>query len=230
MSVPGVAVSKVEPATTSGRSRCLAPPARSARAPIDLLKREPRALSRRGGERAPQRRGAGEARARARRALRRGRRSGGLCASSRARCPAPASRLAAGEDGVDRGGAAAGRLGDGCDHRRGRAQADAGRRSSAARPSRSPTRNAWSVRAACSCDARRAQARPCCRSIPNTTRCSRRLGRDSREDVRRVILTASGGPFRTWSTRGDQGGDAGAGAQASRTGRWARRSRSIPRR
>ena len=36
-----------------------------------------------------------------------------------------------------------------------------------------------------------------------------------REDVRRVILTASGGPFRTWSAEAIRGRDARAGAQAS---------------
>ena len=36
-----------------------------------------------------------------------------------------------------------------------------------------------------------------------------------REDVSRIILTASGGPFRTWTLRSDARGHARAGAQAS---------------
>ena len=47
---------------------------------------------------------------------------------------------------------------------------------------------------------RREQPAPrCCRSTPSTTRSSRRSAPATREDVRRVILTASGGPFRTWT-------------------------------
>ena len=109
-----------------------------------------------------------------RRALCRGRRSGGLCANSRTRCPAPASRPRAGEAARGRSGAAPGRLGDRRDHRRGRPAADAWRRPIAAPSSRSPTRNPWSAPAACSCGAPPQRARPCCRSIPNTMRSSRR--------------------------------------------------------
>ena len=36
-----------------------------------------------------------------------------------------------------------------------------------------------------------------------------------RDEVRRIILTASGGPFRTWSRGAIAQGDGGAGAQAS---------------
>ena len=36
-----------------------------------------------------------------------------------------------------------------------------------------------------------------------------------REDVTKVIITASGGPFRTWTRRTIRKRDAGAGAQAS---------------
>ena len=50
-----------------------------------------------------------------------------------------------------------------------------------------------------------------------------------RDDVRRLILTASGGPFRDLERRGDSRSDTGTGAASIRTGRWARRSRSIPR-
>ena len=36
-----------------------------------------------------------------------------------------------------------------------------------------------------------------------------------REDVSRIVITASGGPFRTWTREADAGGHARAGAQAS---------------
>ena len=49
------------------------------------------------------------------------------------------------------------------------------------------------------------------------------------ESIERIVLTASGGPFRTWTPRAAAGGDAGAGAAPSRTGRWAPKSPSIPR-
>ncbi len=41
------------------------------------------------------------------------------------------------------------------------------------------------------------------------------LSAGRREDVRRIILTASGGPFRTWPARSNPQGHARAGAQAS---------------
>ncbi len=41
------------------------------------------------------------------------------------------------------------------------------------------------------------------------------LGAGRREDVRRIILTASGGPFRTWTQDADPGGDDRAGAAPS---------------
>ncbi len=75
---------------------------------------------------------------------------------------------------ADRGGPASGRLGDRRDHRRGRAQADAGRRRARRDRRARQQGNAWSVPAACSCAGRRQPARPCCRSIPSTTPCSRR--------------------------------------------------------
>ena len=52
------------------------------------------------------------------------------------------------------------------------------------------------------------------------------LGAGRREDVKRIILTASGGPFRTWTRDADRRGDARAGAASIPTGRWGRRSRS----
>ena len=54
------------------------------------------------------------------------------------------------------------------------------------------------------------------------------LAGHSPKEVARVVLTASGGPFRG-TARGRTGGcDARAGAAASRPGRWGRRSRSTP--
>ena len=50
-----------------------------------------------------------------------------------------------------------------------------------------------------------------------------------RQDVRRVILTASGGPFRTASAADGQERDSRAGTASIPTGRWERRSRSTPR-
>ena len=103
------------------------------------------------------------------------------------------------------------------------------RRSSAARRSRSPTRNASSAPARCSCAARsetgatvlpvdqRAQ-----RAVPGADRRPAR-GRHQGHHHRlgRAVPHLVEG-------RHPQG-DAAGGAQASRTGRWARRSRSIPR-
>ena len=43
------------------------------------------------------------------------------------------------------------------------------------------------------------RAARCCRSIPSTTRSSRCSSRSQRAAVDRLILTASGGPFRNWS-------------------------------
>ncbi len=55
------------------------------------------------------------------------------------------------------------------------------------------------------------------------------MGAGRREDVVKVIITASGGPFRTWTT--EQIATATlAQALSTPTGRWARRSRSILRR
>ena len=86
---------------------------------------------------------------------------------------------------------------------------------SAAPQWRSPTRSAWSAPAPCSCAAPPPPAPRFCRSIPSTTRSFRRSSAGRREDVRRIILTASGGPFRTWPLEADPQGHAGAGAQTS---------------
>ena len=50
------------------------------------------------------------------------------------------------------------------------------------------------------------------------------------ESVRRIILTASGGPFRDLAARADARGDARPRRSPTPTGRWAPRSRSIARR
>ena len=50
-----------------------------------------------------------------------------------------------------------------------------------------------------SCAAPRRPARPCCRSNSEHNAIFQALGAGHRDDVRRVILTASGGPFRTWT-------------------------------
>ena len=71
-------------------------------------------------------------------------------------------------------------------------------RPSAARRLRSPTRNASSAPAPCSCGGRR---RPAPTVLPVDSEHNaifQALGAGRREDVRRIILTASGGPFRTW--------------------------------
>ena len=49
-------------------------------------------------------------------------------------------------------------------------------------------------------EVRGATARCFCRSIPSTTRSGRRWPANDKAGVRRLILTASGGPFRQWST------------------------------
>ncbi len=54
------------------------------------------------------------------------------------------------------------------------------------------------------------------------------LGAGTREDVKRVILTASGGPFRTWTLEAIRRRRPSRRCDI-RTGRWGRRSRSIPR-
>ena len=48
-----------------------------------------------------------------------------------------------------------------------------------------------------------------------------------REEVRRIVLTASGGPFRNHSRRATGRSDRGRGPGPSDLGRWGRRSRSI---
>ena len=65
--------------------------------------------------------------------------------------------------------------------------------------------------------------------LASTTRSSRRSAPGRREDVKRIILTASGGPFRTWSLDRDQEGDARTGAAPSELVDGAARSPSIPR-
>ena len=106
---------------------------------------------------------------------------------------------AAGEGGSARSRATSGRLADGGDQRRGRTKADAWRRSNAAPPSRSPTRNVWFAPAALFMR-RAASAGATVLPVDSEHNAIfQALGAGPREDVKRIILTASGGPFRTWS-------------------------------
>ena len=64
------------------------------------------------------------------------------------------------------------------------------------------------------------------RSTRSTARSTRRSGAGAPSEVRRLVLTASGGPFRTRPLE-TFGSDHGRGrARATRPGRWGRRSRS----
>ena len=71
---------------------------------------------------------------------------------------------------------------------------------------------------ACSCGARAAPAQPCCRSIPNTTRCSRRLAPGRREDVRRIDPDRVGRAVPDLVARGDR--KAATPEQALRHPNW----------
>ena len=88
-------------------------------------------------------------------------------------------------------------------------------RPSAALPSRSPTRNVWSAPARCSCAGPAAAGATVLPVDSEHNAIFQALGAGRREDVRRIVLTASGGPFRTWSLEADPQGDGRAGAQAS---------------
>ena len=155
-----------------------------------------RALSRRGGDRKPQRRRVGENRARARRALCRGRRAFGL-PGIEVRAVRLRHRNCRRRRRFGRGGAAARRMGDGGDHRRGKSEADARR---AERGATVALANKECLVCAGALFMRRAAA-AAATILPvdsDTTRCS---GNDvgPARGSRRVILTASGGPSRTWS-------------------------------
>ena len=75
----------------------------------------------------------------------------------------------------------------------------------------------------------RAAACDCCRSTASTTRFSNASKDAARESLKRIILTASGGPFRELPA--DQFRDRSPSPRRSsiRPGGWAARSRSIPR-
>ena len=174
---------------------------------VDLLKREPRPVSRRSGDRQQERR----------RPWRRSR------ANSSARFAVVADPAAYGElkdalaghrhrgrggrGRADRGGAAAGRMGDGGGQRRGRAEADA-RRGRARRDGRARQQGMPGLRRRrCSC-ARAAAAGATVLPVDSEHNAIfQALTAGPREDVSRIILTASGGPFRTW-TREIRCGDA----------------------
>ena len=132
-----------------------------------------RALSRRGGDRASQCRRAGAARARARRALCRRRRSGCL-RRTQGRAVRLRHRSGRRRRGSRRGGATSRRLGDGGDHRRDEPQADA--RRGRARRHRGARQQGMSGlrRRAVHAPRRRRRRHGACRSIPSTTRSSRR--------------------------------------------------------
>ena len=53
---------------------------------------------------------------------------------------------------------------------------------------------------------------------------------ERREDLKRVVITASGGPFRGWTREELAQGVGQGGARRTPRGRWARRSRSTRRR
>ena len=139
-------------------------------------------------------------------------------------------RRRGGRGGGRRGGRPAGRSRRCRDRRRGRACADVRGDRRRARASRSPTRSAWSPPASCSCRRRAGRASRSCRSIPSTTRSSRSSTGGRSTAVERIVLTASGGPFRVVVAGGDGRGRRRRRRSATPTGRWARRSRSIPRR
>ena len=187
-----------------------------------------RALSRRGGDRKPQRRRVGESRARARRALCRGRRAGGL-PGIEVRAVRLRHRSCRRRRRLGRGGAAARRVGDGGDHRRGQSEADAcrgrTRRDGGARQqgmSGLRRRLVHAPRGGRGSDdpAGRFRAQ---RGVPGADVGPARGSAPRHPDrFRRAVphLVARSHPHR----------DGGAGAQASRPGSWGRRSRSIPRR
>ena len=96
-------------------------------------------------------------------------------------------------------GAASGRLGDGRDQRFGRPQADAGR--DRARRHRG-TREQGMPRLrgrSCSCASAASAGATVLPVDSEHNAVFQALGAGARADVRRAILTASGGPFRTWS-------------------------------
>ena len=120
-------------------------------------------------------------------------------ANSRMRCPARRIEAAAGEDALVEAAqrpadwvmaAISGAIGLEAD-----ACGDRTRRDRRARQQGMPGLRGQAVHA----PRGRARARRFCRSTPSTTRSSRRSAAGHRADVKRVILTASGGPFRTWS-------------------------------
>ena len=186
-----------------------------------------RALSRGGGHRAAQRRGAG-ARSRATSArslpwspiLR-------PTAISRTRWPAPASKPRPARRRCSKRRTTSGRLGDGGDQRRDRPEADTGghraRRNRRARQQGMPGLRRQPVHAA----GGEQRAPPCCRSIPSTTRCSRRSAparartSSASSSPRRAARSAPGRSIRSRRRRRSR-------RCAIPTGRWGRASPSIP--
>ena len=106
---------------------------------------------------------------------------------------------AAGGDRGRGGGVAAGRVGHGRHRRRGRAATDPGRGTRGAPWWHSPTRNAWSAPATCSCARSLAHGALLLPVDSEHNAIWQVLSGSDARSVRRLILTASGGPFRTWS-------------------------------
>ena len=75
-----------------------------------------------------------------------------------------------------------------------------------------------------------ARSSGCARSTPSTRPSGSAWPGKRLDEVRRLILTASGGPFRTWPRRAAQSAHPGAGARAPELVDGRRRSRSTPHR
>ena len=128
-----------------------------------------------------------------------------------------------------RRGCAAGRLDHGRDHRRRRPGPHPRRRSAAAPMSAWPTRRPWSAPAT-SCCARSQQAGATLLPVDSEHNAIfQSLADGNRGAVEKIVLTASGGPFRTATLEEMDARHAGGRACATRSGRWAPRSASIRR-
>ena len=137
---------------------------------------------------------------------------------------------AAGAAGAARGGRLGRRLDDGGDRRLRRPRADDGGDRAGRHRRAGQQGSAGLGRRGDDRGGRSAAARRCCRSIPSITRSSSASTGPQPERVRRITLTASGGPFRDWSLERDARGRPRRRRSPIPTGRWAPRSRSIPRR
>ena len=116
---------------------------------------------------------------------------------------------------ADRGGDAAGRLRDGRDHRCGRTAPDAGGGIARDAGSRSPTRNAWCAPGEMFMAAVREAGTELVPVDSEHSAVFQAIAGADPAAIERIVLTASGGPFRTWSLRAAGARHAGAGAHAS---------------